>query len=54
VVGAETAKMALLLLTGATPPQKLVEVFSNKIAFDWRQMQRWGHQRVRPSTGQQD
>jgi signal transduction histidine kinase len=42
VVGAETAKMALLLLTGATPPQKLVEVVSNKIAFDWRQMQRWG------------
>jgi signal transduction histidine kinase len=41
-VGAETAKTALLLLTGVTPPQKLVEVFSNKIAFDWRQMQRWG------------
>ena len=41
-VGAETAKMALPLLTGATPPQKFVEVFSNKIAFDWRQMQRWG------------
>jgi signal transduction histidine kinase len=42
VVGAETAKMALLLLTGATPPQKLVEVFNNKKIFDWRQMQRWG------------
>src|SRR5882672_8186433 len=41
-IGAETAKMALSLLTGVTPPQKLVEVFSNKIAFDWRQMQRWG------------
>ncbi len=41
-VGAEAAKMALPLLTGATPPQKFVEVFSNKIAFDWRQMQRWG------------
>ena len=41
-VGAETAKMALRLLTGATPPQKFVEVVSNKIAFDWRQMQRWG------------
>ena len=34
--------MALLLLTGATPPQKFVEVVSNKVAFDWRQMQRWG------------
>jgi signal transduction histidine kinase len=34
--------MALLLLNGATPPQKFVEVVSNKIAFDWRQMQRWG------------
>src|SRR5258708_22705990 len=34
--------MALLLLTGATPPQKLVEVFNNKKIFDWRQMQRWG------------
>jgi signal transduction histidine kinase len=41
-VGVETAKMALLLLNGVTPPQKFVEVVSNKIAFDWRQMQRWG------------
>jgi signal transduction histidine kinase len=41
-VGAEAAKIALQLLTGATPPQKFVEVFSNKVAFDWRQMQRWG------------
>jgi len=41
-LGAETAKMALPLLTGATPPQKFAEIFSNKIAFDWRQMQRWG------------
>jgi hypothetical protein len=42
VVGAKTAKMALLLLSGTTPPQKVVEVVGNKIAFDWRQMQRWG------------
>ena len=41
-VGVETAKMALLLLNGVTPPQKFVEVVSNKITFDWRQMQRWG------------
>ena len=41
-VGAEAAKIALQLLTGVTPPEKFVEVFSNKVAFDWRQMQRWG------------
>jgi signal transduction histidine kinase len=40
-VGAEAAKMALPLLTGATPPQKFVTVVGNKIAFDWRQLQRW-------------
>jgi signal transduction histidine kinase len=34
--------MALSLLTGATPPQRFAEVLSKKIAFDWRQMQRWG------------
>jgi signal transduction histidine kinase len=50
-LGAETAKMALPLLTGATPPQKLVEVFSNKIAFDWRQMQRWGISENRLPSG---
>ena len=42
MIGAEAAKMALSLLAGATPPQKFVEAVSNKIAFDWRQMQRWG------------
>jgi len=41
-IGAETAKMALSLLTGATPPQNFIEVVSNKIVFDWRQMKRWG------------
>jgi signal transduction histidine kinase len=41
-VGAEAAKIALQLLTGVKPPEKFVEVFSNKVAFDWRQMQRWG------------
>jgi hypothetical protein len=40
-VGAEAAKMALPLLTGATPLQKFAEVGSNKVAFDWRQLQRW-------------
>jgi len=50
-LGAETAKMALPLLTGATPPQKLVEVFSNKRALDWRQMQRWGISENRLPSG---
>jgi signal transduction histidine kinase len=40
-VGAEAAKMTLPLLTGDVPPQKFVKVGSNKLAFDWRQMQRW-------------
>jgi signal transduction histidine kinase len=50
-VGAEAAKMALQLLTGTTPPQKFIEVFSNKVAFDWRQMQRWGISENRLSPG---
>ncbi len=40
--GAETAQIVLRLLTGAVPSQKLSEVFSNKVMFDWRQMLRWG------------
>ena len=34
--------MVLQLLAGAEPPRHLSEVFSNKVLFDWRQMQRWG------------
>ncbi len=41
-IGAETAKLVLRLLAGAVPPQNPTEVFSNKVIFDWRQMQRWG------------
>jgi signal transduction histidine kinase len=40
-LGAEAAKMVLGLLTGAVPPQNLSEVYSKKVMFDWRQMQRW-------------
>jgi signal transduction histidine kinase len=40
-IGAETAKLVLRLLADAVPPQNLTEVFSNKVAFDWRQLQRW-------------
>src|SRR5260370_4345921 len=39
--GAETAQIVCRLLTGAVPPQKLSEVFSNKVMLDWRQMLRW-------------
>ena len=40
--GTEAAKLVLTLLTGATPPQKIIEVSDvNKVAFDWQQMQRW-------------
>ena len=34
--------MVLRLLTGAATPVQLSEVSSNKVIFDWRQMQRWG------------
>ena len=40
--GDEAARMVLQLLAGAEPPRHLSEVFSNKVLFDWRQMQRWG------------
>ena len=40
-VGADAANMALLLLTGATPRQRFVTVVGNRVAFDWRQLQRW-------------
>ncbi len=40
--GDETARMVLQLLAGTEPRQRLSEVVSNKVIFDWRQMQRWG------------
>jgi signal transduction histidine kinase len=39
--GAETARMVLRLLTDAATPVHLAEASSNKVIFDWRQMQRW-------------
>ena len=45
--------MVLRLLAGAEPPQHLSEVFSNKIVFDWRQMQRWGISERRLPPGSQ-
>jgi signal transduction histidine kinase len=40
--GSDTANMVLRLLMGAAPSQNIFKKFSNKIIFDWRQMQRWG------------
>ena len=49
--GDEAARMVLRLLAGAEPPQHLSEVFSNKVLFDWRQMQRWGISERRLPSG---
>ena len=41
--GAEAAKLALRVLVGPEPSGPAVsEVQTNKVMFDWRQMQRWG------------
>jgi signal transduction histidine kinase len=40
--GADTAKLVLLLLSGALPQQRLSDEANNKLMFDWRQMLRWG------------
>lgn len=40
--GADTAKLVLRVLSGDAPSQAVSEVPSNKVMFDWRQMQRWG------------
>jgi len=41
--GVETAKLALRVLTGTEAPgPRVYEVPTNKILFDWRQLQRWG------------
>jgi hypothetical protein len=50
--GDEAARIVLRLLEGGEPPQQLSEVVSNKVMFDWRQMQRWGisEQRLPPGS----
>jgi signal transduction histidine kinase len=41
--GVETAKLALRVLTGTEAPgPRVYEVPTNKLLFDWRQLQRWG------------
>ena len=41
--GAEAAKLALRVLVGPEPSgPPITEVQTNKVLFDWRQMQRWG------------
>jgi signal transduction histidine kinase len=43
VHGAEAAKLALRVLAGTEPSgPAMLEVQTNKVLFDWRQMQRWG------------
>ena len=39
--GADTARMVLLLLSGAQPQQRISDHANNKVIFDWRQMLRW-------------
>ena len=40
--GVETAKLALQALSGDEPSGGPVEVPTNKVLFDWRQLRRWG------------
>ena len=41
--GTEAAKLILQVLTGSVPAgPSMLEAQSNKVQFDWRQMQRWG------------
>ena len=40
--GVATAKLALQVLSGDEPSRDPVEVPTNKLLFDWRQLQRWG------------
>ena len=40
--GVATAKLALQVLSGDEPSGGPVEVPTNKLLFDWRQLQRWG------------
>jgi signal transduction histidine kinase len=40
--GADTATLVLRVLSGGVPSETVSEVSSNKVMFDWRQMQRWG------------
>jgi C4-dicarboxylate-specific signal transduction histidine kinase len=51
-LGAETAKLALQVLAGtaASRPQ-VSDVPTNKIIFDWRQLQRWGISESKLSEG---
>ena len=41
--GTEAARLVLQLLSNDAPSgPRLVEPSTNKLVFDWRQMQRWG------------
>src|SRR6185503_6150142 len=40
--GTETARLVLRLTAGTASQQMLLEIPSNKVMLDWRQLQRWG------------
>ena len=48
--GAEAAKLVLRVLAGPEPSgPPMSEVQTNKVLFDWRQMQRWGISEIKPA-----
>jgi hypothetical protein len=40
--GAEAAKLVMQILASTAPSEATLEISSNKVMFDWQQMQRWG------------
>ena len=53
--GAEAAKLALRVLVDPEPSgPPMSEVQTNKVLFDWRQMQRWGINEFEPPCGQRN
>jgi signal transduction histidine kinase len=40
--GTETARLVLRLIAGTAPAPMLLEIPSNEVMLDWRQLQRWG------------
>jgi signal transduction histidine kinase len=49
--GAEMAKLALRVLAGTETGPQVSEVATNKLLFDWRQLQRWGISESKLPTG---
>jgi signal transduction histidine kinase len=49
--GVEMAKLALRVLAGTETGPQVSEVATNKLLFDWRQLQRWGISESKLPTG---